>query len=530
MSSDTNAENTGISPVQVLLIEENQDDLRRLREIFAEIGPDQCRLTHVKRIKDAGKKLSDEAFDIILVAMDLDSHGLEMLEQLRKLALHLPIVVLTPLDWQDTIGEAMARGVQDYLFKQQVDAPQLARSLRYSIQIRQLENNLAYYEQQARHLQKMETVGILARGVGHNFNNIMTIISGYSELLLNKPETPESSARLIREIQSAARRSDQLMQHLLAYTTVDETETTEVDVNSLLNGMDKLLRPLISSNVQFVFIPALKLNKVQANSSLLEHIIVNLVVSSCETMPKGGTLTIETSNTVLDESFVSPTPDFKPGPFVLITVSDTGTGLDKSLITELFSNPKALIDRREPISLTLATLYGLVRQCNGQISVYTEPGQGTTFNIYLPRHKGRKTQTVEDESDSPSAEDLKGHETVLLVDDEEGIRSMVSDALTIYGYKVIEASNGEEAIQESAKFSGDIHLLITDLVMPKMGGRELAENLRPFHGDMKILFMSGYTAQAAYNLNVLEQDVPFIHKPFSVDHFLTKVRELLDAN
>jgi PAS domain S-box-containing protein len=381
-------------------------------------------------------------------------------------------------------------------------------------------------EEQFRESQKMEAVGRLAGGVAHDFNNLLTVINGYSGLAFNRLKANDPSRRLLSEIQKAGERAANLTHQLLAFSRKQVLQPQVVSLNILLSELFKLLQRLLGEDIELALVldPALGLAKVDPGQ--FEQTIINLAVNARDAMVKGGRLTIETYNIELDEDYAQSHPEVKPGRYVLVAVSDSGQGMDeatKARIFEPFFTTKAL---DKGTGLGLAIVYGFVKQSGGHIDVYSELELGTSFKVYLPRADDAVPSA---KCPSESLKIHKGTETVLLVEDEDSLRSMLKFVLLSSGYTVLEAREGQEAIKVAEQYQGTIHLLVTDVVMPRMSGRQLADLLAKDRPEMRILYISGYTDEAVIRHGVLEASVAFLQKPFSPNNLARKVREALDT-
>ena len=381
-------------------------------------------------------------------------------------------------------------------------------------------------EEQLLQARKMEAVGMLAGGVAHDFNNILTAIIGYSELLLREinPYDPRHSD--VKEIKKAADRAAALTAQLLAFSRRQILQPTVLDLNATVANMGKMLRRLIREDIDLLTVLDPALGRVKADPAQIEQVIVNLAVNARDAMPQGGKLTIETANVVLDEDYARRHAEVQPGAYVMLAVSDTGVGMDAETLSHIFEPFFTTKEVGKGTGMGLATVYGIVKQSEGHIWVYSEPGQGTTFKIYLPR--------IEEALESSKrvsipAESLQGSETILLVEDEDVVREPVRRVLSQNGYTVLEARHGGEALQVCEQHEGPIHLLVTDVVMPRMSGRELAERLASLHPGMKVLYISGYTDNAIAHRGVLEPGTAFLQKPFTPYALALKVRQVLDA-
>jgi len=388
------------------------------------------------------------------------------------------------------------------------------------------QQELNRLEAQIRQAEKMEAVGRLAGGVAHDFNNLLMVIRGYTELLLSRADQSDSLSASAKEIQKAADRATALTQQLLALSRKQVVQPQVLDLNAVVADMDKLLRRVIREDIERVTLLKPGLGRVKADQGQIEQIIMNLAVNARDAMPKGGKLIVETSNVELDEGYVSSHPVVTPGSYVMLAVSDSGAGIDQETQTRIFEPFFTTKENGKGTGLGLATVYGIVKQSGGYIWVYSEPGQGTTFKIYLPRIEETDEKAKLEEAIAPPA---RGSETVLVVEDEMSVRRLTRQFLEENGYRVLEAIEGCEALRISNQHKGPIHLLLTDVVMPQMSGRELAHSLVPLRPEMKVLYMSGYTDDAIVHHGLLEQDIAFLQKPFTLDALAHKVRAVLDA-
>ncbi len=381
-------------------------------------------------------------------------------------------------------------------------------------------------EAQLRQAQKMEAIGVLAGGVAHDFNNILTTIIGNASLALMEVGKHGPLREEIEEIKAAGERAAALTRQLLAFSRKQIIQPKVLDLNELLAGIEKMLGRLIGEDVEILIIPESALWKVEIDPAQMEQIIINLAINARDAMPRGGKLTIGTANMDLDENYFrghgfSETP----GSYVMLAVSDTGTGMDKETQEHIFEPFFTTKGVGKGTGLGLSMVYGIAKQNNGFIWVYSEPGQGTTIKIYLPKVKG---DVGAEEKERTSVSKFSGSETVLIVEDDDSLRKFAHKALQQYGYKVLKAENGEDALRVSEAHDGSIDLLITDVVMPKVSGKETAERLQTLYPHIKIIFMSGYTDDAIVRHGVLTPGLNFIQKPFSPEGLARKVREVLD--
>jgi PAS domain S-box-containing protein len=374
--------------------------------------------------------------------------------------------------------------------------------------------------------QKMEAVGRLAGGVAHDFNNILSVILGYTELALGKTEPSSPLHADLKEVFNAARRSTDITRQLLAFARKQTVAPVVLDLNDTVERMLKMLRRLIGEDIDLAWLPAAGLWPVKIDPAQVDQILANLCVNARDAITGVGKVTIETDNVVIDETYCAQHPGFVPGEFVLLAVSDDGCGMDKGTLSHLFEPFFTTKGVGRGTGLGLSTIYGIIKQNGGFINVYSEPDKGTTFKIYLSRHAG-KIETVE-AKDVELIPSSRG-ETVLLVEDEVPILKLGQTILEKLGYAVLSASAPQEAIRVAEAYPGKIHLLITDVVMPEMNGRDLAERLRAIQPGMKWLFMSGYTANVIVHHGVLEAGVHYMQKPFSMKDLGVKVREALEG-
>jgi CheY-like chemotaxis protein len=380
-------------------------------------------------------------------------------------------------------------------------------------------------EEQLRQSQKLEAVGQLAGGVAHDFNNLLTVIGGYSSILLNKLPPDSAHRSSIEEIKKASNRASALTRQLLAFSRKQILQPKVLDLNQVVNDLEKMLRRLIGEDVDMATVTDPLLGKVKADPGQIEQVLLNLIVNARDAMSKGGKLTIETRNVTLSEES-SQRHAALPGRYVLLAVSDTGCGMDPKVQARVFEPFFTTKGSGKGTGLGLATVYGIVKQSGGNIWVYSEVGRGTTFKIHLPR----VDEVSEDEEVMAAKAIPEGTETVLLVEDEDQVRAILTQILQRQGYQVLAASNGAEALAISRDLQCDIKLMITDVVMPQIGGRELAERVLRIRPSLPVLFMSGYTDDAIVRHGLLDEKLNFIQKPFDSSGVARKVREVLDAH
>ncbi|HEY4710280.1 MAG TPA: CHASE4 domain-containing protein [Candidatus Acidoferrales bacterium] len=379
---------------------------------------------------------------------------------------------------------------------------------------------------QLRQSQKMQAVGELAGGVAHDFNNLLMVVKGHSQLLLDR--MPESSPlRLsVEQVEKAADRAAALTRQLLAFSRKQVLQPRVMDLNDTVAGMIRMFSRVIGENIQMAFVPGGKLGRVKADPGQIEQVLLNLVVNARDAMPGGGRLTIETSNVELDSGYSATHTSFEPGLYVMLTVTDTGCGMDAQTQARMFEPFFTTKGPGKGTGLGLATVYGVVKQSGGYIYVYSEVGRGTTFKIYLPQVTAKLDVLSPDTEKRRSS---RGTETILFVEDEQSVRELVRDFLVGAGYCVLEASDGVQGLKVAAAHPGPIHMLITDVVMPHLSGPQLAAKLSAQRAGLKTLFISGYTDDTVFRHGVLEGGVAFLQKPFNLKALALKIREVLSG-
>jgi signal transduction histidine kinase len=467
-----------------------------------------------------------EPCDVCLVDYRLGAEsGLALIEKAIVDGFSGPMILLTGQGDHDVDVEAMKAGAADYLAKDQITPQLLERVIRHSIERKSAALALRRSEEQLRQSQKMEAIGSLAGGVAHDFNNLLSVILSYSELLAADLKADDPMRTELEEINGAGLRAADLTRQLLMFSRQHVLQSTIVNLNETLAGMEKMLRRVIGEDIELTALSPPTTCKVKIDPGQLEQIIMNLSVNARDAMPQGGKLTIETREVFLEEAYVSQHVGATVGPHVMLSVSDNGNGMDRATQARMFEPFFTTKGSGKGTGLGLATVFGIVQQQGGTVWVYSELGLGTTIKVYLPAADQSAVASV---AVSPvERRTLRGSETILLVEDEETVRVLARTILRRYGYTVLEAQSGGDAFLLCEQHPATIHLLLSDVVMPRMSGRQLAERLRVLRPDMKVLYMSGYTNDTVVRHGILDSTIAFLQKPITPEALARKVRETL---
>lgn len=510
-------------PLRVLAIEASEPDFHALVAELENSGYDPfcLRIQSHWQFRQALR----EKWDVILANYEAPRFNIvDALRVLHEKSLDIPFIVVSPPGSSCEAREIIKAGANDCLRKDELGRLHVA--LDRELRAAEGRRERRHLEEQLRHAQRLEAVGRLAGGMAHDFNNLLTIISGYSELLLAGDDLQRSQRAALDEIRRAAQRGGALTHQLLAFSRRQPMATSIVALNDLLIGIEKMLRPLIGEDIELVTLPVATRDTVKSDSSRLEQVIMNIAVNARDAMPNGGKLTIESSNVYLDEDDVAQYVDLKPGPYVVLTIADTGVGMDDETRSHLFEPFFTTKAHGRGTGLGLATAYGIVRQSGGSISVASEPGRGAKFTIYLPL--SAVEAGVAPGPDAVMAP-CNGCETVLLVEDEPRVRKLIADLLAAKGYRVLEAGRGEEALRMAELHPGPIHLALLDVVMPEMSGPEVGRQISARRPETRLLYISGYTDEAIVQHGLLDIGANFLQKPFLPQTLAARVREVLDS-
>ena len=513
----------GGKPLRVLMVEDSPLDAEILAQELASGGYDLTweRVETADALKAALERAS---WDIILSDYSLPAFtGPAALRLMQSTARDIPFIIVSGTIGEETAVSALRAGACDFLTKGHLARllPAVERELRDVDRRRERTRTQAALEEQLRQAQKMEAIGQLAGGIAHDFNNLLTAILGYSELITDQIGPDKPLGRDLREIMTAAQRAAALTRQLLAFSRRQVLTVTAIDLNQVVRDIEAMLRRLIGEQITITTVLAADLDAVMADATQLEQVLMNLAVNARDAMPQGGELTIRTRNAHAQADGARR----DAGLWVGLSVTDTGTGMPPEIQTKIFEPFFTTKERGHGTGLGLAAVHGIVTQLRGCITVESAVGHGTTFRIDLP---ATRAAVVPSKPAATGAVPV-GVETILLVEDERGVRAFIALALKRFGYQVLEAESAESALARVERDRRPIHLLLTDVVLPKMGGRDLAARLGQVRPGLPVLFMSGYTEQFTTAGGFLESGVQLLEKPFSAHALLTKVRHVLNA-
>ena len=519
-------------PLQFIHLESNPADADLIYSTLRDAGI-ACQPTRAQTREDFLSALRQNGCSLVLADTSVPGFdGTAALALTRAFHPDMPFLFVSSAQGEDFAIDMMQRGATDYIFKQRLGrlVPSIKRTLRdleERLERRRAEDALRISEKQFRQAQKMEAVGRLAGGLAHDFNNLLTVILGHSQILLTDlaPGTP---IRLkIEEMQSAGQRAAALIRQLLAFSRKQALEPKVFPVNSAIGNIETMLRRLIGEDIQLVIRLDPSDGHVKADPGQLEQVIMNLVVNGRDAMPNGGLLAIETSQVELTRTPMHHLQPLPLGHYVKLTVTDTGCGMDANILAHLFEPFFTTKEEGKGTGLGLSTVFGIVTTYGGGIDVWSQIGHGTTLDLYFPR---ADPQAMTAQATEPPDRLLRGSETILLVEDDTAVRDLVRNELTKIGYQVMEARNGVEACLTATQQSLHVDLLLTDVVMPGMNGRELAQHLSVIKPNLRVLFMSGYLDDISVNRGMDPHRTTFLQKPFTPDLLLRTVRALLDSS
>ena len=520
------------TPLRLLHLEDNPVDAELITATLMEGNiPCQSQLVDTRQAFVAA--LKEGRMDLILADYSIPGFdGMAALILARQHCPDVPFLFVSATIGEELAIDAMHQGATDYVLKQRLGrlVPSVQRALREldeRAERERAEEALRQSEKQFRQSQKMEAVGRLAGGIAHDFNNLLTVIMGYSQVLLTELGPQHPLRGKIEETLKAGERAATLIRQLLTFSRKQSLDPKILSLNTAVTSLESLLRRLIGEDIQLVSKLDPTNGRLRADQAQLEQVLVNLVVNARDAMPKGGTLTIETAQVELTRSPVYHLTPLPPGPYVRLAVSDTGCGMDRMTQSHIFEPFFTTKGEGKGSGLGLSTVFGIVTQCGGAIDVTSRVGHGTRFDLYFPSVESDILTTVPTQ---PLGQPQRGTETILLVEDEPSVRTLVRDELRKLGYQVVEAKNGVEACLLATQQAGSLQLLLTDVVMPGMGGRELAQHLSVIKPDLRTLFISGYMDDVGIMAGQEEGTSSFLQKPFTPEVLARAVRNLLDAS
>jgi two-component system, cell cycle sensor histidine kinase and response regulator CckA len=515
--------------LRVLVVEDRAEDAElAIRELHR--ATLTCETRRVDSAPEFRRALADFKPDMVLADYTVPGFGgMAALEILQAEAPAIPLIIVTGSLDEETAAECIKSGAADYVLKNNLI--RLGPAVRAALALAESKARARTLEAQLLLSQKMEAIGRLAGGIAHDFNNILTAIGGYTDLLLADLPADDHRRRDAEEIHQAAQRAAALTQQLLAFSRHQVLQPRVINLNALVPGIENMLRRLIGEDVLLTTVLDPQLGNVRADPGKLEQVIVNLAINARDAMPPpdGGRLTIETRNVELDDSYAAEHPSVKPGRYVMLAVTDTGVGMDEETKTRIFEPFFTTKVRGKGTGLGLATAYGIVQQTGGHIWPYSERGRGTTMRVYLPRVE--ESADPLERPEEPATQVLRGSETILLVEDEAPVRAVTRQLLERNGYTVLEAADGPAALALVNGGIGErVDLLLTDVIMPGMSGRELAKELIAGRPGLRVLFMSGYADDAVVRHGMWEPHLAYLEKPFRPLALLRKMREVLRGN
>ena len=517
--------------IRLLHLEDNRSDAELIATMLRE-GGIPCDTHRVDTRAEFLDALRQGGFDIIVADYSVPGFdGAAALTLAHKLRPDVPFIFVSGTLVEEFAIDMMQRGATDYIFKHRLGrlVPSIHRTLREleeRMERKRAEQALHLSEKQFRQAQKMEAVGRLAGGLAHDFNNLLTVIMGHSQVLLGELPTESLVRPKIEEMQKAGERAATLIRQLLAFSRKQALEPKVLCLNTVVLNLESMLSRLIGEDIQLAIRSDPKPGHVKADPGQLEQVIMNLVINARDAMPNGGLLAIETSEVHLTRTPMHRLKPLPAGSYLKLTVTDTGCGMDTETLSHLFEPFFTTKEESKGTGLGLSTVFGIVTKSGGGIDVWSQVGHGTTFDIFLPTIN---PETSAGQTHDHHQEIRRGSERILVVEDEQLVRDLVRDELTKIGYHIVEAKNGIEACLVATQESGQFDLLLTDVVMPAMNGRELASRLHLIFPNLKVLFMSGYLDDVSVNIGLEHHQTAFLQKPFTPDILANAIRQLLDA-
>lgn len=518
--------------LRVLHLEDSVPDAELIKATLEEDGVPSAPI-RVDTRDEYLAALDRGGFDVILADYSLPGFdGISALTLAKERCPELPFIFVSATLGEELAIDTLKRGATDYVLKQRLSrlGPAVRRAIQEIQQRTDKRRTEAALRERDRQLQvahRMEALGRLAGGVAHDFNNCLTVIMGYTQVVLNELGATHPLASKMLETQKAGAQAAQLIRQLLAFSRKQTMDPRVIDLNMVVDNLRDMLPRLAGERITFIFNQQPSLGHVKADHGQLDQVIMNLVANARDAMPEGGTLTVETADCTLDAGHDPPGLNLPPGPYVTLAVSDTGCGMDEKTQAEIFEPFFTTKGEGKGTGLGLSVVHGIVTQSGGGISLDSEVGRGTTFTIYLPRTGEPLTREA---AETAVDGELNGTETILLVEDEAAVRAVIRDELEYRGYQVLEAANVAEAVFISSQQTGPIHLLLTDVVMPGMSGRELAQQLMMLRPKMKVLYVSGYTDDVGVLQILGSSKAAFLEKPFNPNTLAAKVREVLTSS
>ena len=508
--------------VRLLVIDRDQETGHMIRAMLRGRLDESCSTDWAGAIDDALRLIEQGQHDVWLIDQDFDRTADGALVKAVVAAGFPPLVLLDGHRSRVVEQETLLAGAAAFLWKEEMSAPLLQSALRHALDVR----DRVRLERQLQLTQRLETVGRLAGGIAHEFNNILTAIIGFGSLLAETLADDESASAQVTEILAGAERATTLTRDLLAFSRRQVMRPARLDLPQVVEHLSRMLNGVLGSQIALRVRCAEGVPPIHADQAQLEQAITNLAINAREAMPRGGELTIEVDSVVLDSEYCDAHISARPGEYVRLSITDTGIGIPKDLLPRVFEPFFTARNVQTAAGLALSMVYGIVKQSGGNIWAYSEPGLGTTFKLYFPVYGSERPADAT--SEAPPRQH-RGSETILVVDDTEMVRRLTRDVLAGAGYKVLEAAGADEALQVVSSHAMPIDLLVTDVVMPGRNGVELVDRLRTTRPSMRVLYVSGYTDLAVVREGLLAGDAAFLQKPFTPADLLRKVRQVLET-